>query len=130
MNIKESKPEEYFKIIAEGVNYGNKMENGEQGQNTECGEWLNVLNFFSFLTFLFKIFIDWLIDWLICQGKRERAQAGGVAGRERSRLPAEQGAQGSSGSQDPGIMTWAEGRHLLNPLSQPGVTFPNLNSIN
>ena len=38
MNIKEPKPEEYFKIIAEGVNYGNKMENGEQGQNTECGE--------------------------------------------------------------------------------------------
>ena len=35
----------------------------------------------------------------------ERAQVGRVAGRGRSRLSAEQGAQGGTRSQDPEIMT-------------------------
>jgi len=35
----------------------------------------------------------------------ERAQAGGAAGRGRSRLPAEQGVRCGARSQDPGIMT-------------------------
>ncbi|XP_059018471.1 ubiquitin-conjugating enzyme E2 E1 isoform X1 [Mustela lutreola] len=39
---------------------------------------------------------------------RERSQAG----RERSRLPAEQGAQRGTQSQDPGIMTRAEGSSI------------------
>jgi len=45
---------------------------------------------------------------------RERAQVGRVVdrGRRRSRLPAEQGARCGARSQHPGIMTWAEGRHL------------------
>ena len=44
-----------------------------------------------------------------------------LVGRERggSRLPAEQRARCGARSQDPGIMTWAEGRGF-NPLSHPG----------
>ena len=39
-------------------------------------------------------------------------------GRERSRLPPEQGAWSGAPSQDPGIMTWAEGRHLTDWATQ------------
>jgi len=42
------------------------------------------------------------------------AQAGRMAGRGRNRLPAEQGARYGTPSQDPGIMTPAEGRCLTN----------------
>jgi len=35
---------------------------------------------------------------------REQAQAGGMTGRRRSRLPAEQGAGCGTPSQDPGIL--------------------------
>ena len=39
---------------------------------------------------------------------------GSGRGRGRSRLLVEQGAQCGARSQDPGIMTWDEGRHLTN----------------
>ena len=50
--------------------------------------------------------------------ERERAQVGREAGRERRgrRLPAEQRARHGARSQNPGIMTQAEGRGF-NPLS-------------
>ena len=44
--------------------------------------------------------------------ERERKQACRGKGRGRGRLPMEQGAQWRAWSQDPEIMTWAEGRHL------------------
>ena len=47
----------------------------------------------------------------------ERAQAGGRC-RGRSRLPTEQGAQCRTRSQDPMIMTWAEGRCLTDCATQ------------
>ena len=51
---------------------------------------------------------------------RQRSQVGREAGREweRKALP-EQRAQCGAGSQDAGIMTWAEGRGF-NPLIHPG----------
>ena len=39
MNIKESKPEDYFKIIGEGVNYVNKI-----GKMVSRDKILNVVN--------------------------------------------------------------------------------------
>ena len=40
------------------------------------------------------------------------------SGRGRSGLPTEQGAQHGARSQDPEIMTWAEGRHLADGAAQ------------
>ena len=48
----------------------------------------------------------------------EWAQAGGAAGRGRRRLPAEQGARSETQSQDPKIMTPAEGRSLTDWVTQ------------
>ena len=53
---------------------------------------------------------------------RERAQ--GVSkhkrvGRGRGRLPAEQGGRRVALFQDPGIITWAEGRHLTESPTRP-----------
>ena len=52
--------------------------------------------------------------------QRERAQAGGEAGRGRGRrrLSTKQGAQCRAQSQDPEIMIWAEGRCLANWATQ------------
>ena len=62
------------------------------------------------------MFLNFLKDFIYLFG-RQRSQAGREAGREREGLHAEQRAQ------DPGIMTWAEGRGF-NPLSHPGA--PNI----
>ena len=76
-----------------------------------------------FLFFFLKIFI-YLFG-------RQRLQIGREAGRERegggSRLLAEQRARCGALSQDPGIMTRAEGRGF-NPLSLPGA--PKLEVFN
>jgi len=50
-----------------------------------------------------------------CQRERERASAqarGGAEGEGEADSPAEQEAQLWAQFQDPGIMTWAEGRSL------------------
>ena len=62
--------------------------------------------------FFFKDFI-YLLD-------RERGQAGGTAdwGWGRSRLPTARWSGDGARSQDPGIMTWAEGRHLTDWAAQ------------
>ena len=76
--------------------------------------------FFSFLFFsflFFFLFFSFLRFYLfIWQRERARAQAARVAVRRRgrSRLPMEQGAQCEAQSQDPGIMTRAEGWHWTN----------------
>ena len=57
------------------------------------------------LFFFLKIFI------YLRHSKRERVR-GGHTGRGRSRLPAEQGASHTAGSQNLEIMTWAKGRCL------------------
>ena len=62
----------------------------------------NPIKFLWNLFFFFKIFVS-LFIW-------ERRRAG--QGRGRSRLSAEQGTQLGTWSQDPGIMTWATGRHF------------------
>ena len=49
---------------------------------------------------------------LICLRERESMSSGQGRGRGRSRLLAEQGAWCRAWSQDPEIMTWAEGRCL------------------
>ena len=59
-----------------------------------------------------KNFLIYFLLIYLSERQREWAQAGGVASRGWSSLPAEQGAQCRTRSQDPGIMTWAEGRHL------------------
>ena len=53
------------------------------------------------------IFKDSLFIW-----DKGSTEAGEAAGRGKSRLPTEQGAQCGTRFQDPKIMTWAEGRHL------------------
>jgi len=69
------------------------------------------------LAFLFFIFLNifylfiWEREW-----ERESMRGGRVRGR--SRLPAEQGAQCGTRSQDPGIMTWAKGSRLTNWATQ------------
>ena len=45
-------------------------------------------------------------------------KGGRIRRRGRSKLPAEQGAYCGAPSQDPGIMTWAEGRHLTDWATQ------------
>ena len=68
---------------------------------------------------IFILFYFFLRFYLfICQ--REWAQADREAGRGRgrSKLPAEQGARCGTRSQDPGIMTWAEGSRLTNWATQ------------
>uniref|UniRef100_A0A8C7BYE9 Striatin n=1 Tax=Neovison vison TaxID=452646 RepID=A0A8C7BYE9_NEOVI len=71
--------------------------------------------------FLFLFFFFLKISFILSD--RQRSQVGREAGRERegggSRLPAEQRARCGARSQDPGIMTRAEGRGF-NPLSHPG----------
>jgi len=70
-----------------------------------CPRHCTMLRFFCFfILFFFKDFIY--------LREREQAQVGREAGRGRgrSRLPAEQGARRGARSQDPGTMTWAEGR--------------------
>ena len=72
----------------------------------------------SKLTQLFFIYKDFIYLW-------ERAQAG-ARGREggRSRLPTEQGAKYGAWSQDLGIMTRAQGRHLTSWATQvPRLSF-------
>ena len=49
---------------------------------------------------------------------RERASMRKERGRRRSRLPAEQGAQYGAWAQDPGIMTWVEGKCLTDWATQ------------
>ena len=44
--------------------------------------------------------------------QRESTSRRNSRGRGNNRLPTEQGAQHGAWSQDPGIMTWAEGRHF------------------
>ena len=50
--------------------------------------------------------------WAENQREREHEWRRGQRGRGRSRLSTEQGAQIHASSQDPRIMTWAEGRSL------------------
>ena len=73
-----------------------------------------------------QVFVFFLKDFIY---RSDRSQAGREAGSERggSKLPAEQRARCRAQSQDPGIMTWAEGRGF-NPLSHPGAPWFN-NSI-
>ena len=53
------------------------------------------------------------------ESEREREiMSRGGKGRGRSRLPAEQEAQCRTRSQDPGIITWAKGRCLINWATQ------------
>ena len=54
---------------------------------------------------------------LIYLREKQSTQAEG-RGRGRNRLPMEHGAQFGAWSHDPGIMTWAEGRHLTNWATQ------------
>ena len=60
-------------------------------------------------------FLNILFTW---QRRGEWAQAGGMAGRVRSRLCAEQGAPCGAWSQDSRTMTWAKGRCLTNWATQ------------
>ena len=50
--------------------------------------------------------------------ERERESRSGGRGRGASRLPSEQGARCGAPSQDPEIMTWAQGRRLTNWATQ------------
>ena len=73
-------------------------------QITKLSPFLNIFKKFIYLT----------------EGEREREREhvsrGSSRGRRRSRLLAEQGARHGTGSQDPRIMTWSEGRY---PLTEP-----------
>ena len=89
------------------------------------------------LPFFFSLFNRfYLFVW-----QRERAQAGGAAdrGRGRNRPSEKQGAWCGAQSQDPRIMTWAEGRRLTDWVTQapllptflsklPGSSFPHFSS--
>ena len=68
---------------------------------------------YRFIIIYFKIFI-FLKDFIYLRViVRESTQAGGGAEEEgKSKFSAEQGAQCGAPSQDSGIMTQAEGRHL------------------
>ena len=73
------------------------------------------LHYFLFTLLFLKDFI--------CLFERQRSQVGREAGRERergggSRLPAEHRAWCGTRSQDPDIMTWAEGRGLTHWATQ------------
>ena len=67
----------------------------------------------------FLFFLIFLKDFIYLF-HRQRSQVGREAGRERgrSRLPAEQRARCGTRSQDPEIMTWAEGRGLTHWATQ------------
>ena len=77
--------------------------------------------FFSviFLLLLFLILFIYLAE--------RESTAGRVAGRGRSRLPAEQGAPRGAWSQDPRIMTWAKGRCSTNRATQVSPKKKSLN---
>ena len=83
-------------------------DNWEVERNLNSAAW-NVLPFFS-LRFYFFI---WESE---CQG--ERAWAGEKGRGRRSRIPAELGAWCRTSSQNPGIRTWAEDRHLMDWATQ------------
>ena len=62
---------------------------------------------------MFKDFVIWEKEK---ENGRVLAQAGG--GRGKSKLPTEQGGSCGAPFQDPGIMTWAEGRHVIDLATQ------------
>ena len=84
---------------------------------------------FSYAKFwsLLELFLKKILFTYEREREREREHKQGEEQRER-RLPREQGAQSGAPSQNPGIMTWAEGRHLTQwatqvPLFQFSVDF-------
>ena len=58
---------------------------------------------------------------------REYKQGGGAEGEGEAGSPAEQGARHGAQSQDPGIMTWAEGRCLTDWATQARLLLVFLN---
>ena len=84
---------------------------------------LNWLTYMPLNFFLKTVFVSVFERFYLCIWQRESMSRG--RGRGRSRLPAGQGAQLRTGSQDPEIMTQAEWRQMLNWLSHPGASiFP------
>ena len=65
--------------------------------------------------FHFICFKDFIYSW---ETGKERPWVG-RRGRGRSRLSMRQGAQCGAQTQDPVVMTWAEGRHLTDWATQP-----------
>ena len=66
--------------------------------------------------FLMKKFIFFKILFIYL--RESEKEHGGVGGRRRARFPTEQGAQCGTRSQDHGIRTWAESRHLTDWATQ------------
>ena len=78
----------------------------------------------SSLVFFLSFFLSFLLYYFLPFFLREHSRTGGrVRGRGTSRLPSEQGAWYGAQSQDPGIMTWAEGRHLTDTPAPLNVAF-------
>jgi len=81
--------------------------------------WSHLVLGFSFVRFLIigsiflLLFFKGLIHLFESERQWERESMSRVRGRERSRLPAEQGAWWGAWSSDSGIMTWAEGSCLM-----------------
>ena len=71
--------------------------------------------FFYFFIFLFYFILFYLFIW---EGARGSTSRGSSRRRGRSRLPTEQGPRCGAQSQDPGIMTCAEGGGLTDWATQ------------
>jgi len=85
----------------------------------KCWKW-NLAQNKSFISICYYCYC-WVVFFFkdfIYLRERAQAQARGGRGRGRIRLPTEQGAQCGTRSQDPEIMTWAEGRRLANWATQ------------
>ena len=76
----------------------------------------SIWKIFLFLSISISISFFNIFLLFICQREREKAQAGAVRGG--SRLPAQQGVQCRTQSQNPGIMTQAEGSYSTHWATQ------------
>ena len=104
-NSKKSKCPDWLTCVI-FIHNKNKLHFMQEHVRISENIWLNENK--QVISFLFIYLFIYLFD-------REIHSERGIASRRRgrSRLPAEQGAQCGARSQDPGIMTWAEGRRLM-----------------